>query len=221
MTNYDNACVYKLCCKDSSIKDIYVGSTCAFKQRKCQHKSTCNNENSMGYNCYVYQFIRSTGGFDNWDMIQVEKCSVKDRKELEMRERFFLESLGASLNKVIPTRSKSERYIDCKEQVLEHMRIYNDENKNWINERQRVYDNKNKDLIEKKRSIKIDCECGVRIRKGSLASHKKTKIHQVYESTKQIVTYKGEKIECECGSTIARSSLPYHKKSAKHLNNIY
>ena len=46
MPKYENAVVYKLCCDDPEITDIYVGSTCNFKVRKWKHKSNCTNENS-------------------------------------------------------------------------------------------------------------------------------------------------------------------------------
>ena len=38
MPKYENAVVYKLCCDDPEITDIYVGSTCNFKVRKHGHK---------------------------------------------------------------------------------------------------------------------------------------------------------------------------------------
>ena len=68
--DYSNACIYKICCKDLSVKDVYVGSTTNFVQR-CQrrrdHKAVCNNEKGRDYNYYVYQFIRENGGWDNWE----------------------------------------------------------------------------------------------------------------------------------------------------------
>ena len=50
MERYQKGLIYKLCCKDLNIKDIYVGSTCNFARRKCQHKnavSKVGNEHSM------------------------------------------------------------------------------------------------------------------------------------------------------------------------------
>ena len=71
MVNYQNSIIYKLCCKNVEVSEIYIGSTTAFKARKSQHKSNCNNENRAGYNCKVYKFIRENGNFQNWDMIQI------------------------------------------------------------------------------------------------------------------------------------------------------
>ncbi len=50
MPQHENAVVYKLCCDDPEITDIYVGSTCNFTVRKYQHKTACNNQNAKEYN---------------------------------------------------------------------------------------------------------------------------------------------------------------------------
>ena len=214
MVNYNEAVVYKLCCKDVTIKEEYVGSTCCFKKRKSQHKTRCNNENSNNYNHYVYQFIRDNGGIDNWDMIQVEKCSVKTKRELEMRERFYIENLGASLNKYIPTRTKKEwretnkehiaekqkvyneankvqlaeyrkvYYETNKVQIIEKQKIYNESNKVQLAEKQKIWYEANKVPLAEKNDIKIQCDCGVTIMKSYLSRHKKSIKHQAYESTK-------------------------------------
>ena len=54
MVNYNNSTIYKLCCNDLSVTDIYVGSTTNFKMRKHDHKSRYNNELGKSYNLVVY-----------------------------------------------------------------------------------------------------------------------------------------------------------------------
>ena len=49
--DYYNYIIYKIVCKDSNIKDIYVGHTTNFVQRKYAHKQGCINPKSMNYNC--------------------------------------------------------------------------------------------------------------------------------------------------------------------------
>ena len=55
MVNYDKSTIYKLCCKDPSISDIYIGSTTNFTRRKGQHKSVCNNSQAKHHHLKVYQ----------------------------------------------------------------------------------------------------------------------------------------------------------------------
>ena len=87
MTDYSKSIIYKLCCKDASITDEYIGSTTNKTKRKYQHKSNCNNENGKRYNLYVYQFIREHGGFDNFDLIVLEEYSCENKQKLLMKER--------------------------------------------------------------------------------------------------------------------------------------
>ena len=45
--DYSKTIIYKLCCKDINITDIYVGHTTNFIKRKNEHKSDCNNPNNV------------------------------------------------------------------------------------------------------------------------------------------------------------------------------
>ena len=100
--------VYKLCCRDPTIKEVYVGSSKNLRVRKSQHKNKCNTQNCKEYNYKVYQFIRANGGFDNWDVIQLEEVEHNTRHELHSRERHFFELLNATLNKCVPNRTPAE-----------------------------------------------------------------------------------------------------------------
>ena len=211
MNRYNKGLIYKLCCLDPEITDIYVGSTCNFKRRKGEHKSRINDKNDAGYNKYSYQFIREHGGWENWDMIEIEKFSCETKRELETRERYWLEYLGATLNKFIPTRTDKEWqeankerlkvmhrkwYEDNIETVREKGKIYREANKERKKEVNKNYRESNKEKISKKQkeyreankerlSEKITCECGSIVCKGGLNRHKKTKKHQDYINSLQ------------------------------------
>ena len=77
--NYKNALIYKICCNDPNITDIYIGSTTNFYQRTRAHKTSCNNPNGKSYNLHVYKFIRDNGGWKNWrmDLIEFYECNNK------------------------------------------------------------------------------------------------------------------------------------------------
>ena len=91
--NYNNTIIYKLVCNDVNIKDCYVGHTTDYARRKQIHKSSCNNENGKKYNLNVYSFIRDTGGWNNWDMVIIEKCNCSTSLEAKQKERYFIEQL--------------------------------------------------------------------------------------------------------------------------------
>jgi hypothetical protein len=177
MVNYENGVIYKLCCKDVNVKEIYIGSTVSFKARKRQHKHCCNNNDVKGSEYYVYSFIRDNGGFENWDMIEVEKYKATDKKDLEKRERYWLETLGASLNKVIPTRTDKEYQEDNKEILNEKKKIYahlHPEQRKITNQK---YEESHKEEIELIKSEQILCECGETIRKDYKNKNIKRKKH--------------------------------------------
>ena len=41
--DYSQTIIYKICCKDPNITDIYIGHTSNFIQRKHNHKTNCCN----------------------------------------------------------------------------------------------------------------------------------------------------------------------------------
>jgi hypothetical protein len=143
--DYSKTIIYKLCCNDTSITDIYVGHTTNWTKRKQGHKNNCNNPNNEKYNIYVYQFIRNHGGWTNWSMIELEKICCVDEPEACKHERRHLELLRATLNKVIPTRSHQEYYETNKDVIKEHHKQYYEENKEVIAEKTKQYREKNKE----------------------------------------------------------------------------
>jgi len=178
MPDYSKAIVYKLCCKDMNITDIYVGSTCNFSRRKCHHKNACNNEKHISFNLKVYQFIRENNGFDNWTMTQIEaypECTNK--RELGQFERYHIEQLKPALNCQIPTRTRKERDIDNKEILKEKNKQYREQNKEIITEKNKDYYEQNREKLLEKNKEKIVCECGSEITKTCVIRHKKSKKH--------------------------------------------
>ena len=87
---YKNSIIYKLHCKDLSVKKVYIGSTTNFRSRKSQHKRACANPN----NIYIYQFIRNNGNWDNWFMTQLCEFPCNNKRELESEERRYIEEFG-------------------------------------------------------------------------------------------------------------------------------
>jgi hypothetical protein len=178
---------YKIVCKNKNIKEIYIGKTTNFKRRVREHKRNCYNENYKHYNYKVYLYIRENGGWDNFDMIEIE-TNEYDNKDSAFRERYWIEELNANLNLVIPLRTDKEWYINNKEFLKEKKKEYHqnnkkiikeyyENNKKIINEKCKKYYEKNKEIINQKRKEKIMCECGCEILKSSLSRHLKTKKH--------------------------------------------
>lgn len=211
MVNYQNSMIYKLCCKNTNIEEIYIGSTTNFKRRKDAHKCSCINEHGRGYNLPVYQFIRANGGFHNWDMVLIEKVNCNDKMELHKIEREYIEKTKNNLNRIIPTRTVSEYKKDNKIIIKEKSRIYNEKNKNKEKERNKIYREKNKDIINEKAKKTYE--------KNKDKYKEQRRIYR--EKNKDIIDEKRkEKINCECGSTFRKDNITKHIKTIKHQKYI-
>lgn len=106
--DYSNTHFYKIVCKDLNVKDLYIGHTTNFKNRKLDHKKNCLNPNSKKYNFPVYCFIRENCGWENWDMILIDKKECCNELEALKHEREYIESMGATLNRHKPYRNQED-----------------------------------------------------------------------------------------------------------------
>jgi hypothetical protein len=204
--DYSKLVVYKIVCKDLSITDLYVGSTTNFDQRKKQHKNRCYNQNSEKYHYLLYQTIRKYGGFENWEMIIVERCPCDNSYDARKFERFYFEQLKANLNMLKPLRTDEERKqmnkeYKQKEQYKENQKIYrntlseerkaeiqlrdkerkqSEYYKNYMKEYRKQYTEEHRDKINGKKREKIICSCGVTISKASKSKHLISQKHIEY-----------------------------------------
>ena len=202
MVNYSHSVVYKIICLDPEIDDIYVGSTCAFRKRKHEHKSDCNNDNSKRHNRYVYKFIRNNGGWDNWSMVVIKAYpNITNKMELLTKEMKWLKKLNATLNQNVPGKLLQLGKIDYKKQYAEL-------NKEKLMEYKKKYTELNKTKIaeNKQKYYEVNTE---RIRET----------HKIYyEQNKDKIKQKvREKVRCDCGCMICRDCLPKHRKTKKHI----
>jgi hypothetical protein len=101
--DYSQTVIFKIVSKNLNIKDTYIGSTTDFTRCKARHKflatskafSTIRARESQKV---LYDMIINNGGWEKWDMIEIEKYPCRDSKEAHGRVRFYIESLNANLN---------------------------------------------------------------------------------------------------------------------------
>ena len=197
-SDYSKGLIYKLCCRDTNIKDIYIGSTCNFVKRKYNHKGACNNENHNGYNHPIYKFIREKGGWDNWNMVLVKYFSCNSRLELLKEEQNVIEEFGeyTTLNRQRTWRSveyvkeylknnSKKHYINNKEKYKKKNTKYNEDNKEKIKEYKRKWVEDNKEKVEEYKRKNEEqgkqpytcLTCNRTMRKSNKLRHEKTKTH--------------------------------------------
>ena len=206
MPNYANSSVYKLLKQDDyDNTNIYIGSTTNFRGRKNCHKNSCITDNPK-YNIKVYQFIRDNGGWEQWTMIQLEAFPCETKKELETRERYWIEQMKPVLNCMIPTRTHKEWDDDTK-----YHKEYREKNKKVIAEKKQVYHKKNKEVIKEKKDIYYQNNKEIYLEKAK--EYRENNKEQIVEKRKEIMT-------CECGCILTKDSLRKHIKTQTHIKLI-
>jgi group I intron endonuclease len=196
--NYNNAVIYKIYCKNSDIKDIYVGSTTNFKKRVAGHKRICNTENHKNYNLNLYKCIRNNGNWNNWNMSVIEEYKCNNKLELHRRERYYIETFHAKLNMSFPCQTKNEWREKNKDKIKQQQKEYYQKNRDKLLQHQKEYVEKNKD--KRRQQLK--------------------KYNQTHKLTREQKDIKNElrrvKITCECGAVVCRGGMTNHKKTEKH-----
>ena len=144
MPDYSNACIYKIVCKDHAITEFYIGSTCNFKHRGYTHKSDCKKSNYK-----VYEFIRSNGGWDNWEMKLIrDKLGVDNKTDLVTIEGQYQKLLKSTLNKQVAGRTQKEYN---KEYMKEYIKKNRKKKSAYDKEYMKEYTKKNREKINKQR----------------------------------------------------------------------
>ena len=90
--------IYEIKSKDKYVTGTYIGSCWDMKDRLKYHKYHCNNKNSKDYNYPVYRYIREHGGFDNFEMIEIDSGECEDITELHCVEQFYIDLSGGIEN---------------------------------------------------------------------------------------------------------------------------
>lgn len=142
--DYSNTIIYKITCKDINIKDVYVGHTTNFVQRKHSHKQCCKKDSSK-----VYEVIRANGGWNNWHMEIISFYNCKDHHAARIKEQEYFISLNANLNSIEPL-PKSKQTINNKKKINQSISTDN------------VSESKNENKIKKKsenENMKRKYEC--------------------------------------------------------------
>ena len=192
--DFNKNLIYKLVCNDLKVKDLYVGHTTDFTNRKRLHKACCLNPTNPQHNFKVYKMIRDNGSWNNWAMIEIEKFACKDENEARARERYWYEELQATMNSQFPIlyagekkqyhkdyrENNKDKIKDYRENNKDKIKDYRDQNKDKIDEYQKDYREKNIEKIKVKVNEKHQCICGGCFTTANKSAHNKTKKHLKY-----------------------------------------
>ena len=169
--DYSNTTIYKLVHKeDYDNANIYIGSTTDFIRRKNNHKTVCNSEKTIGYNDKKYQYIRGNGGWDCFNMIEVEKFPCNDGNEARTREEYWRCHFNSQLNSIRAYRTEEQRkeidkerkreyreHNEYREYQKEYQKQYYEQNKVRLIDNMKTYYNNKKNKTDSSSDSSAEC----------------------------------------------------------------
>ena len=137
--------MYKIQPKNTNLVFSYIGHTSEFSRRYEAHKrNTTNIKDLKHYHLKVYQTIRDNGGWDEWEIIEIEKYKCSSKLEARMREQELMISHNTNLNTCKAFITEDER----KKKKQEITKKYKAEHVELIKEQQQQYKQEHKEVIK-------------------------------------------------------------------------
>jgi hypothetical protein len=136
--------IYKIACNETG--EVYYGSTQqSLNIRISKHKSKCKAWKETNGRDYISSFQIIDRGNYSYSLIETVEC--EDKRQLEARERFYIEN-NECINKYIPCRTNKEYREANKENLKEQHKAYYEANKEKIKECSKVFWEQNKDQLQ-------------------------------------------------------------------------
>ena len=176
-----------------------------------------NNPSCMHKNKFISSPYHRTYHIENRDKILTyhKKWYENNKEIVAVKGKEYREN-----NKeVIAVRNKEYRENN-KEKIAVKSKEYQKNNKENIKTYKKEYYEKNKEKIAVKNKETIICECGIKITKGKINRHLKSKRHEQLLNGSYKTPKKYEKVICECGAEVVKPALWKHKQSKKHKDII-
>ena len=228
--DYSNTIIYKICCKDKNINELYVGHTTNFTKRKFSHKSGCLDLNNTAK---IYTTIRNNGGWDNWEIVEIAKYNCKDSTEARIKEQEHYQLLNCTLNSIQPYVDKSILFckycnIQCNNLKNYEKHIQSSNHNNNINTNSNYSDNYCNSIlkVDEEESYKFICEnCDLKTNnKKDFNRHLNTLKHNELSSVNTLLTnpkHNDNKNICIACNKFYKSrvGLWKHKKICLQTNN--
>ena len=202
------------CVEASWDKFIYIGSTVDKKRRLREHKRVCTCPGERNHNNLVYKLIRENGGFDNWEMIVIEKKRCETFEELRKLEQSWIDKVGPILNQ---GKAWVSEEAALKTKHAGQKLCYQNRKEHYKGKAADYYkNNKEKVLKRMKKRAANDEEFKKKRKKyGKDWREKKKKDPEYMAAQKKKKEKYKEKIECDvCGRKVSRGNISTHKKTS-------
>ena len=146
------SCIYKIYCKDSNIKDFYIGKAKDLNNRIATHRHWSKKNSKQK----LYKFINENGGIENFDFEIIQELTERNLNIINDIEREYI-----CIYK--PTLNSNKLKIETKDKA----------------EYKKKYAELHRDQIKNQPSHQyVICSCGDRIQKRNLKLHQSKPLHE-------------------------------------------
>lgn len=175
--------MYKICPKNTDLKYCYIGQTTNFGNRQRQHlKNAVTKSDKKHYHLKHYVTIRENGGWDEWEMIEIEKFNGKTKLEARMREQELIKEHNANLN-ILSAFVTEEQRASTKKAITEK---YREENKELLKEQTKQYKEDHKDIIaEQMKKYREENKEKIRAKTKEYIENNKEKHHETQKDWRE------------------------------------
>lgn len=210
--------VYKIV---SSIGDkIYIGSTVqGLNRRFWYHKYYFKNNDNKYRSFKLFEEY----GLDTCSINMIESIEFKERHELFVRERYWIDNTDNCVNKLKPVYSEEEK-LESKQKTKERQSKWFQENKNKENFKQKCRENSkryadnNLDKVRERSRVY-----------GQLHKEERSEKHKEWYANNKDKRSKDHKewreknsqvIECNCGGTYKLCDKSKHMATKRHNHEL-
>jgi len=203
--DYSKTELYMLSHNVDKNKDVYIGHTTNWKNRKREHSYNTRCISSKKYYIKKYVYIRDNDGWENWSMELIETYPCLSFYEATKRETYWVKFYNAKLNQTTPQRDIKQYRIDAKEKIQKTTHEYWEKHKEYLIKKRQEYKLANPEITKE--------------------NHDKA-YKKYFEKNKEQIREKcrlraKEKKTCDiCGNVVNMSAMSRHKNSFKCKNFI-
>ena len=104
---------YNLYSKDPEIREIEIGCTKRQLTHMRKHYCTCRTSNTPRHNVHRYRFITEDSSWNDWTYEILETATLTTIEQRKLK-RHYIETVKATLNTYLPTRTDIERKINAR-----------------------------------------------------------------------------------------------------------
>ena len=122
--DYSKMVIYKLSCRDLTVKYVHIGYTTHFYKKKHDHKHQTNAKQ----NETLYSIINANGGWEKWKMEILEKVSCANKAELEEKVEKWKKLYDCTEmpqnTPIIPKKEEIKNPLQCEECMKTFVKKY-------------------------------------------------------------------------------------------------